>query len=192
MSVQIKGTGNSVLGGADLGTPLAQASGGTGGNYPVYRMLLSTPQTTNGAAFYDFLDVPSWCKRVTVMLNVVGSNGGSSFLVQTGDGTLVITGYKSASVLSRNSGNGSAMSTAGFILQQYGASFTHDGHVTITKIDNNTWIESHSISEGDSTIFTGAGSKTLSGALDRIRLTTVNGTDLFDGGTINCMYEGYL
>ena len=30
MSAQIKGTGNSVLGGADLGTPLAEASGGTG------------------------------------------------------------------------------------------------------------------------------------------------------------------
>jgi hypothetical protein len=29
MSAQIKGTGNSVLGGADLGIPLSEASGGT-------------------------------------------------------------------------------------------------------------------------------------------------------------------
>ena len=33
------------------------------------------------------------------------------------------------------------------------------------------------------------GSKTTSGALDRVRITTVNGTDTFDAGSINIMYE---
>jgi hypothetical protein len=33
------------------------------------------------------------------------------------------------------------------------------------------------------------GSKALSGTLDRIRITTVNGTDTFDAGTINILYE---
>lgn len=33
------------------------------------------------------------------------------------------------------------------------------------------------------------GGKTLSGTLDRVRITTVNGTDTFDAGTINIMYE---
>ena len=35
----------------------------------------------------------------------------------------------------------------------------------------------------------GGGNVTLGGALDRIRVTTVNGTDLFDAGSINIMYE---
>jgi len=35
-----------------------------------------------------------------------------------------------------------------------------------------------------------AGTKTLSATLDRIRLTTVNGTDTFDAGSVNIMYEG--
>jgi hypothetical protein len=35
-----------------------------------------------------------------------------------------------------------------------------------------------------------SGKKTLSGTLDRVRITTVNGTDAFDAGTINIMYEG--
>ena len=35
-----------------------------------------------------------------------------------------------------------------------------------------------------------AGSKTLSGTLDRVRITTVGGTDTFDAGTINILYEG--
>jgi hypothetical protein len=30
----------------------------------------------------------------------------------------------------------------------------------------------------------------LSGTLDRIRLTTVNGSDTFDAGSINIIYEG--
>jgi hypothetical protein len=34
-----------------------------------------------------------------------------------------------------------------------------------------------------------AGSKTLSGTLDRVRITTVNGTDTFDAGSINILYE---
>ena len=35
----------------------------------------------------------------------------------------------------------------------------------------------------------GAGSKTTSNTIDRVRITTVNGTDTFDAGTINILYE---
>ena len=35
----------------------------------------------------------------------------------------------------------------------------------------------------------GTGQLALSGALDRVRITTVNGTDTFDAGSINIMYE---
>jgi len=34
-----------------------------------------------------------------------------------------------------------------------------------------------------------AGSISLGGTLDRVRITTVNGTDTFDAGTINILYE---
>jgi hypothetical protein len=37
--------------------------------------------------------------------------------------------------------------------------------------------------------FAGA-SVTLPGTLDRVRITTVNGTDTFDAGSINILYEG--
>jgi hypothetical protein len=35
----------------------------------------------------------------------------------------------------------------------------------------------------------GNASVALSGTLDRVRITTVNGTDTFDAGTINILYE---
>jgi hypothetical protein len=39
-------------------------------------------------------------------------------------------------------------------------------------------------------VFSGGGaSSALGGALDRIRLTTVNGTDQFDTGTVDILYE---
>jgi hypothetical protein len=36
----------------------------------------------------------------------------------------------------------------------------------------------------------GSGSVALSGALDLVRITTVNGTDTFDAGSINILLEG--
>jgi hypothetical protein len=37
--------------------------------------------------------------------------------------------------------------------------------------------------------FSSSGTKSLSATLDRIRITTVNGTDTFDAGSINILYE---
>jgi hypothetical protein len=34
-----------------------------------------------------------------------------------------------------------------------------------------------------------AGYLALASALDRVRITTVNGTDTFDAGTVNILYE---
>ena len=38
--------------------------------------------------------------------------------------------------------------------------------------------------------FPQAGTVDISGTLDRVRITTVNGTDTFDAGSVNIMYEG--
>jgi hypothetical protein len=60
-------------------------------------------------------------------------------------------------------------------------------------LGSNTWAASGNIG-GDSTVqLTNAcagSSPVLSGALDRVRITTVNGTDAFDAGSINILYEG--
>jgi hypothetical protein len=34
------------------------------------------------------------------------------------------------------------------------------------------------------------GQVSLGGVLDRVRITTANGTDTFDAGTVNILYEG--
>ena len=59
----------------------------------------------------------------------------------------------------------------------------------ITNISGNIWVASgYASSDVTETLISG-GVKTLSGVLDRIRITTVNGTDTFDLGSVNIMYE---
>lgn len=62
--------------------------------------------------------------------------------------------------------------------------------MTLIRIEGNTWVASLSGGyENSGAIAVGGGSVTLSGVLDRVRITTVNGTDTFDTGTVNIMYE---
>jgi hypothetical protein len=63
------------------------------------------------------------------------------------------------------------------------------GHIVLTLVGSNIWISSHALRATTVACVFGAGNKTLSGTLDRVRLTTVNGTDTFDAGSVNILYE---
>ena len=79
------------------------------------------------------------------------------------------------------------------IIVNYPFFFQVDKHMTLTLLGSNLWVSSHTVgmtSSGAVYSFTGGGSVTLSGALDRVRITTANGTDTFDAGTINLLLEG--
>ncbi len=62
----------------------------------------------------------------------------------------------------------------------------------ITNITGNTWVEQGVFNNTVSApyVTSTAGTKTLSATLDRVRITTTTGTDTFDAGTINILYEG--
>jgi hypothetical protein len=143
--------------------------------------------STSGTSI-DFTGIPSWAKRVTVMFNGVSTNGVSNFLIQLGNGSIVSTGYSSAATYASVINS----STAGMIISSAGLSSTepYNSVINIINISGNSWVES-GILIGNSTQLasTSGGSKTLSGTLDRVRITTVNGTDTFDAGSINILYE---
>jgi hypothetical protein len=63
--------------------------------------------------------------------------------------------------------------------------------MVIAVISSNNYLQSHSggISSSGAYPMNGGGSVTLSGTLDRVRITTVGGTDTFDAGSINILYE---
>lgn len=153
---------------------------------------LGTPQNTTSGTAINFTSIPAGTKRLTVNFNGVSTNGTSHVLIQLGDsGGIENTGYSGAG--SQVVGTvATTNSTAGFILLTGGAGTLRHGTITLTLHDpaTNTWTASGVTagSDNNSTYPTG-GSKALSASLDRLRITTVNGTDTFDAGSINIIYE---
>jgi hypothetical protein len=141
----------------------------------------------------DFTSIPSWARRITVVLLSISTNGTSVPIVQIGDsGGIEVTGYAAtASVVS--STVSTAQFTTGFGISQVSASTSsYSGLIILNRIavGSNSWLCSFSLGKGDSASTSlGGGSKTLSADLDRVRFTTVNGTDVLDAGFINIFYE---
>ena len=144
--------------------------------------------STSGTSI-DFTSIPSWVKRITVMLNGVSGSGSSNFLIQIGSGSITNSGYVSSSGITRATTGLWVSSTAGFIGYNGGTSYTHSGHFNITNVSSNLWVCSHAYGDSGADTMGGGGNVTLSGVLDRVRITTVNGTDTFDAGSVNILYE---
>jgi hypothetical protein len=145
--------------------------------------------STSGTSI-DFTSIPSWVKRITVMFAGVSTNGTSSLLVQLGDsGGIETTGYVSTGTGTTASSGGTVSSTAGYIIRDLSASAVMSGQMVITLLGNNQWCSSHVITFDSTAMQLGGGSKTLSDTLTQVRITTVNGTDTFDAGSINILYE---
>ena len=155
-------------------------------------LTLMTAQASTSGTFIDFTGIPSWVKRVTVMLSDVSLSSSGSLRFQIGDsGGIENTGYIGTGTASLTS-SASATFTAGFDnVSGVGAAFSLSGQAVLSRITGNTWVMMAIMSGGTSAItYFISGSKTLSDTLDRIRITTVGGADTFDAGTINVMYEG--
>jgi len=146
--------------------------------------------STSGTSI-DFTGIPSWVKRVTVMFNEVSGSGTSPKLVQLGAGSIATSGYASTALQhnANASSAGSGSSTAGLIVYSPQAADLLSGLMTIVLVSNNTWVASVTYKQSTVLVGYGGGSVTLSGTLDRVRITTVNGTDTFDAGSINILME---
>jgi len=142
--------------------------------------------STSGTSI-DFTSIPSWVKRITVMLQGISTNGTSNYLIQIGSGSVTSSGYTAYANLNTNT----ISSTAGFI-QTFNntAAGTHTGYDVITLLTGNTWLSNgQNGRSSDNSMSSSSGSVALGGVLDRVRITTVGG-DTFDAGLINILYEG--
>jgi hypothetical protein len=143
--------------------------------------------TTSGTSV-DFTGIPSWVKRITVMVNGVSASGISYYLIQLGNGSIVTSGYAGVSSAAASIATNS---TAGFIVSSnQSAASLYNGIVTLANISANIWTESGIVGSPSNANSVSSGVITLGGTLDRIRITTVNGTDTFDAGSVNILYEG--
>jgi hypothetical protein len=126
------------------------------------------------------------------MLNGVSTSGTSLLIVQIGSTTVTTTGYASrGGLINLTPALNSSTATAGFYVGYFGANTDAvSGAAVLVNITGNTWVNSgvSYTSGGANLMFSGA-PLALGGVLDRVRLTTVNGTDTFDAGTVNILYE---
>lgn len=154
------------------------------------RVTLATAQASTSGTSIDFTSIPAGVKRITVMFTGVSTNGTSALQIQIGDsGGVEITGYTSSA---STGSSANANSSTGFMsTPSVSASATVDGAINLFLANSSaySWVASGVLGSSDSGTKMSGGSKSLSAELDRVRITTVNGTDAFDAGEINIQYE---
>lgn len=144
--------------------------------------------TTNTSL--EFTGLPSWIKRITVMLQGVSTNAANNLIIQLGtSGGYTTSGYLSSLGSISSSAAGNANATNGFIISSSNASSVISGIVTISNLTGNTWVYSGTTKSTTVLIAYSAGDISLAGALTQIKVQDTAGTGQFDAGTVNIMYE---
>lgn len=151
------------------------------------KIVRGTTVSASGTSI-DFTGIPSWAKRITVMFVGFSGSGTSSFLIQLGTSSGPTTsGYVGS--------NGRSATfvyfSSGFILVNGPtASQLYSGAETFSFVGSNTWSGTGTICANSADgYYVNAGYVTLASTLTQVRITTVNGTDTFDAGSVNILYE---
>lgn len=198
MPVVIDGTNGITTPDVESTGPITGTTGAFSGNVTangltteLRPLVLGASQASTSGTAIDFTGIPSWVKRITVMFSTVSVSGAAQVLVRIGSSSgFAASGYTSSGGSSGGAGTGGTTATDGFVIFVNGAASNFTGFMTIANITGNVWTSAHHMGlTSTSNFLVGGGLVTLPGALDRIRITSTSGTDTFDLGTINIMYE---
>lgn len=162
------------------------------GTDSIQKMSLVTAVASTSGTAVDFTGIPSWAKKLTISFNGVSTNGSSAVTVQVGAGSIDTTGYAGSSGYTGSS-SAAGLMTNGFATETAsGPSVIRHGQCVLTHMGGNLWAFSSVQGRSDSAyMHIGGGTKSLSGVLDRLRITATNLTDTFDAGSISLLVEGY-
>ena len=158
-------------------------------------LVQGTFQLTTSGTSIDFNGViPAWARRITVMLSGVSTSGTSGLQIQIGpSGGVETTGYAGFGMVAASASSGlQTIISTGFSLATGtdAATSTRFGAVTLTNLADLTWVATGGISDTVGLrVLSIQCAKTIAATLARLRITTINGTDTFDGGVINIMWE---
>lgn len=152
-------------------------------------------QATTSGTTKDYTGIPAGTKRITVSFAGLSTNGSSVLILQLGTGAGIETsGYLGASGLLQNASASVAVAlSSGFaVVASTNAATVSHGAIVLTLLDaaTNTWVAAGVCGASNAAVPNMlGGSKALAGTLDRVRLTATNGSDTFDAGLVNIMYE---
>lgn len=179
------------------GRPSSPSAGDTG-----FNTTLGTNETYNGSAWVqdrggntsaltlsgtsvDVTGIPAWANQIRIPFSGLSTNGSSRYLLRVGtSGGMVTTGYASGAVVS-GLGTAGGNDSSGFLFSPSPASVSlSSGEITLSRVSGNIWsfFVVAGFTNAEYAVF-GGGSVSLAGVLDRVRLTTLNGTDVYDAGT---------
>jgi len=197
LSAAYGGTGSSALPTA-AGNVLFSTNGTTWSS--TAKIVQGTLQNTTSGVAIGFTGIPSWTKRITLLLNEVSSSGTSGILVQIGSGSYLATGYNggfgvtipsNGTTVTGTTGGTTAYNITGGIT----AAMTVSAIISLNNVTGNVWSFYSAATRNNATAASNGiqnfqyAPLTLSGALDRIQILTTNGTDTFDAGSVNILYE---
>ena len=158
------------------------------------RIVRATAVTSTSGTSIDFTGLPAWVEKITVMLSGVSTTGTSGLVIQIGDsGGVKVTGYVGQAVQLTNTAavSTSSLSTYLTCIANNAATDTVQGVAELVNLTGNIWVYKSTFALNSYNRLTQTtGTNSLTGTLDRVRITTSNGTDTFDAGSINIIYEG--
>ena len=160
---------------------------------PTAGFTLGTPTATTSGTSIDITGIPATVRQLVVHFKGVGINDYYDLLIQLGDsGGIETSGYVAAGgVFIQGSSISVQTNTTGFLvkLQEIASELTGCITFNLENSSTNSWSGAGGFTRnGVSGVYLSAGGKSLSGTLDRIRLTTTTGTTNFDAGEINIAY----
>jgi hypothetical protein len=183
-TIDLQSAGATKLTVSSSGTSIAQYN-------PAASLITSgTAVASTSGTSIDFTSIPSWVKRITVSFSSVSTNGSSDWGIQLGtSGGIVTSGYSGST--GNAVGGFQAQTTYAQTVYTATASTSASGSVTICLINSSTNLWAISGNGCSTTTYASLSgySVTLSGALTTVRIKTGNGTDTFDAGSINILYE---
>lgn len=149
--------------------------------------------------WHDFTSIPSWVKRITVIFESLSTSSTNPPVIQIGPGgSLESSGYTGYALthggvsVSYHQYSTAFSSNFGLYGTNWAAAYPHTGRLVLALVDSatNKWVADGMFVDigNTNTMTTVVGAKSLAGALDILRVT-INGTDTFDAGTINILYE---
>jgi hypothetical protein len=143
----------------------------------------------------DFTGIPTWARKMTLVVNGLSTSGTSPIVVVLGTAAgFQLSGYVGSVFNDVNAGTsqaGNYPGTAGFpLVLTWDSSAFITGMLDLVNVKDSFWVASGQFGRADGASFhRTAGAKDLAGALDRVRVTTVNGADTFDFGLVNLLFE---
>ena len=145
-----------------------------------------------------FTDIPSWVRKINIVFADISTNGTSQIQVQIGNSSGIKTSNYFGSWDTFTTTISTALMSSGFVVTGQTAGQYYNGIASLYFVTKTTgpfvnqyWAFSSvgGITNGTANSLSGGSGALETNDLNQIRITTVNGTDLFDSGRVNIIFE---